>query len=841
MSDRPQPAVGSGDADSESGDENSEGTDRSGADAGPATTRLTVPEVDCASCARTVERSIEDLDGFDSADLRPTAGTVTARYDPERLSEADLVDAVEGAGYPVTDAATGNDDAGPATAVPDAAAVWTSRRALATAAGAVLLAAGLAVEFVLPALDAVVATLPGRTLHLADVLLLAAAATSGLPVLRSGYRAARRLRLDVDLLMATAIVAATGVGYYEEAATLAVLFGVAELLETYSMDRTRDSLRALLELSPAEATVVRRSDGKSTDGVASPESGAAASDEPTSRDERTLPVDAVHPGDVVAVRPGETVPTDGTVVAGASAVDESPITGESVPADKEPGDEVYAGTVNGTGYLEVAVTSEAGESTLARIVEQVRAAERERTDVEQFVDRFTRYYMPAVVALAVLTAAVPPVALGVPWRPWFVRGLTLLVIACPCALVISTPVSVVSGVTSAARNGVLVEGGPRLEAMGEVDVVAFDKTGTLTTGDLTVTDVVPVGDADAGDVLRVARAVEVRSEHPIAEAVVAEADRRGVPAVEPSDFESVTGGGVRATVDGEPCYAGTPDLLADYGVDLSAVRVAADTGPVTGDGSSTVTDGGSAPGDGGSAPDDGAPATGDGSSTTGEADPVDVRTAVVDPLAADGKTVVLVARGAHLLGVVAVADQVRPEAASAVARLREQGVAHTALLTGDNEGTARAVADAVGVDEYRAELLPDDKVAAVEALADEYGTVAMVGDGVNDAPALAAATVGVAMGAAGTDAAIETADVALLGDDLSKLPYLHALSRRARAVIRQNIWASLAVKALLAVGIPLGYVGVAVAVVVGDMGMSLGVTGNAMRLSRLRPASFTEE
>ncbi|PSQ41367.1 cadmium-transporting ATPase [Halobacteriales archaeon QS_9_68_42] len=768
-------------------------------DGGELTVRLTVPEMDCPSCATKVEKSLQRVDGVRESTLQPTTGSATVTFDSGRASRGDVVAAIEGAGYEVVG---GEGDAADGPAIAEPSAVWTSSRAVTTWAGAVLLAGGLLLEFLLAGLNPEVAGVFGYPLTPADALLLGATAVAGYPVVRGGYYSARNRSLDIDLLMGTAILAATGIGYFVEGATLAVLFSVAELLEEYSMDRARDSLRELMELSPDEATV-RRDSG-------APEAPRADGDS----EEVTVPAEKVAVGETVLVRPGEKIPLDGRVTDGESAVDESPITGESVPVDKADGDEVYAGTINEEGYLEVEVTSTAGESTLSRIIEMVQGAQQQKTEREQFVDRFAGYYTPVVVAAAILTVALPPLlvdggaAVGLAgfevvlpggWRPWFVRGLTLLVIACPCAFVISTPVSVVSGITSAARNGVLIKGGNHLEAMGEVDVVALDKTGTLTKGELTVTDVVPFGDGSGSDVLRYAAALERRSEHPIAEAVLARADRDGLgPFPEPSGFRGLAGRGIRGDIDGETYYVGKPALFEDLGFDLP--RRATDGG---------VLEGTEAPAD--------APAD------------------RIAELERAGRTVVLVGTESTLLGAVAVADEVRPASRRAVERLRALGVGRVVMLTGDNEGTARAIADRVGVDEYRAGLLPDEKVEAVRELQSTDRDVAMVGDGINDAPALAAADIGVAMGAAGTDTAIETADVALMGDDIGKLPYLYDLSNGANDVIRQNIWGSLGAKALLAVGVPLGYVSVALAVVVGDMGMSLGVTGNAMRLARISP------
>jgi Cd2+/Zn2+-exporting ATPase len=778
------------------------------------TARLAVPEMDCPSCAGKVDNALGRVDGVIDVGLNPTAGTATVTYDADRATEDDVVAAIEGAGYEVVGGRSGGDgsatdeggagsDAGSGVAVAPPAEVWTTPRAKKTWLGAVLVVAGLLFEFVLTAQNPTVASVLGVPLTLADALFIGAVAASGIPVIRGGYYSALNRSLDIDLLMGTAIIAATGIGYYVEAATLAVLFSVAELMEDYAMDRARDSLRELMELSPDEATVMR-------DGT-----------------ESTVPTDDVAVGEVVIVRPGEKIPLDGTVVKGESAVDESPITGESVPVDKTVGDEAFAGAINEEGYLEVEVTSTAGDSTLSRIIELVQGTQAEKTETERFVDRFADYYTPVVVVLAILTATVPPLVIGDPitvdlagypfvfasdWGTWFVRGLTLLVIACPCAFVISTPVSVVSGITSAAKNGVLIKGGNHLEAMGAIDAIALDKTGTLTRGELAVTDLVTLGDADEATLLRRAAALEQRSEHPIAAAILDRAERAGVTAVaEPTAFESLTGKGVRAEIDGETYYAGKPAFFEELGFDLSRARAETDGGVVRENDGEASSDG----------PDDNAFADG-----------------AISALEREGKTVVLVGTATEITGAVAVADEVRRDAKRAVERLRELGVAHVVMLTGDNEGTARAIAEQVGVDEYRAELLPEEKVRAVESLQDAYGDVAMVGDGINDAPALAVADVGVAMGAAGTDTALETADIALMGDDVAKLPYLYGLSHTANSVIRQNVWASLGVKFLLALGVPLGLVSVAVAVVVGDMGMSLGVTGNAMRLSGIEPESF---
>ncbi|WP_311172269.1 cation-translocating P-type ATPase [Halobellus sp. ZY16] len=753
-----------------------------------------VPDMDCPTCAGKVESALDRVEGIRSRETRPTTGRVTVSYDEERVSEEDLVNAIEDAGY--TPAGGEDEDAAPEMA--ERGEIWTSKRGIKTWISGAFLAVGLAVEFLLVAWNAPVGSLLGTELFVADALFLLAVASGGQAILRDGYYSARNLNLDIDFLMSVAILGAllASVGFgealYFEAATLAFLFSVAELLEDEAMDRARNSMRELMDLSPNEATIKRGGD------------------------EETVPVAAVTPGDVVVVRPGEKIPMDGEVIEGESAVNQAPITGESVPVDKTVGDEVFAGTINEGGYLEIRVTATASDNTLSRIVELVEDAGAKQTEREQFVERFASYYTPVVVAFAILVTLGTPFVFGVGWPTAVVYGLTLLVLACPCAFVISTPVSVVSGITSAAKNGVLIKGGKHLEAMGAVDVVAFDKTGTLTTGELAVTDVVPLNGNTEADVLRCARGLEQRSEHPVGEAIVAAAADAGIDGVdEVAEFESLTGKGVRADLGGTPHLAGKPGLFEEFGFDLSHVHATTDGGVVT---------------------------------TTARRlcernNCLDLLDDTVPELQAEGKTVILVGTEDELEGVIAVADEVRPEAERTIARLKDLGVERTVMLTGDNERTARAIADRVGVDEFRAELLPEEKVAALRELVDESpddGGVAMVGDGVNDAPALATATVGIAMGAAGTDTALETADVALMADDLSKLPYLYELAHDANGVIRQNIWASLGIKALLAIGVPFGLVPIWLAVLAGDAGMTIGVTGNAMRLSRVRPDETTQ-
>jgi Cd2+/Zn2+-exporting ATPase len=772
----------------------SQAHDHGEADAGEGGARavLRAPSMDCASCAATVEKALRGVEGVTDWDLAPVTGRVVLTYEGGREVRDAAVAAVEAAGYEVVAV----DQAG-ASVGGDALAAFRSARAVETAVAGVLLLVAVPLVFdLLP--DPGFAAGP-TTLLLSDLLLAAAIVIGGEVIVREGLRSARNVSLDIDFLMTAAILGSVAVtlltpeSLLVEAASLAVLFNVAELLERYSVDRARSSIAGLLDLAPETARV--RRDGEVTE----------------------VPVEAVAEGETVVVEPGSKVPLDGMVVDGESAVDQSAVTGESVPVDVATGDEVFAGSVNEQGYLEIRVTAEATETTLAKVADLVEQAQSRKTKREQFVERFSRYYTPVVTAAAVLTALVPPLLLGAPFVEWFTRGIALLVIACPCAFVISTPVTVVSGVAAAARYGVLVKGGDHLESVGGVDTVAFDKTGTLTTGGLRVTDVVPLNGNTEADVLRCAYGLEARSEHPIATAIAEEAPAavvgEGSAASAPdghnpdavSGFEALIGRGVRAELGGRTHYAGVPGLFEELGFDLHHVQFTTGAGEVPDDAAAQCEVEGC----------------------------LDLVCDLVPRLQSEGKTVVLVGTEEEVEGVLAVADTVRPEAKRVVAALHERGI-HTAMLTGDNERTASAVAKEVGVDAFHAERLPDEKVERIEELQAE-GRVAFVGDGVNDAPALATADVGIAMGAAGSDAAIQAADVALLGDGVSRLPYLVDLSRRAGSVVRQNVWGSLAVKAILAVGIPLGYVSVVLAVLAGDVGMTTLVTGNAMRLGRVAP------
>jgi len=571
-------------------------------------------------------------------------------------------------------------------------------------------------------------------------------------ILPKAWRSARRLQPDMNLLMTVAVAGAIGIGEWLEAATVAFLFALSLALESWSVGRARRAVAALLELAPPVARLKR----------------------PDGNEEQVSP-EQVPVGVHFVVMPGEKFPLDGQVVAGASHVNQAPITGESAPVSKQPGDQVFAGTINGDGALDVECTKPASDTTLAHIIRLVAEAQSRRAPSEQWVEKFARVYTPVVMGLAIAFLVVPPLLFGGSWGDWFYRSLVLLVIACPCALVISTPVSIVAALAASARNGVLIKGGTYVEAPAKLRAIALDKTGTLTEGKPRVLEVVPLSGHDERELLERAAAMESRSDHPLAQAIVAFAKERGVGFVPAEDFQIIQGKGATARFNGERYWLGSHRYLEERGQETEE----------------------------------------------------DHRR--LEALSQGGRTVVVIGNDSHVCGFIALADAVRPEAKQTLQALRDAGLKHIVMLTGDNRETAQAIAAETGVDEVHAELLPADKVTAVEELVAKYGSVAMVGDGVNDAPALGRASVGIAMGAAGSDAAIETADIALMSDDLSKLPWLVQHSRRTLAIIRQNIVSSLSVKAVFVILTFSGYASLWAAIAA-DMGVSLLVVFNALRL-----------
>ena len=583
-------------------------------------------------------------------------------------------------------------------------------------------------------------------------LYLASIAAGTWYILPRAWFAARSLRPDMNLLMVIAVIGAMTIGEWFEAATVSFLFAVSLALETWSVGRARRAVEALLALAPETVRLV--------------DAGG----------QREVPAGDVPVGSLFLVKPGERIALDGIVRSGLSSVNQAPITGESVPVSKEPGAPVFAGTVNGDGALDVESTKAAGESTLAGIIRMVGQAQSRRAAAEQWVDRFARIYTPVVFALAIGVAIVPPLFGGV-WSEWVYRGLVLLVIGCPCALVISTPVSIVAALASAAKHGVLIKGGVYVEIPARLRAIALDKTGTLTEGAPAVAEIVAREGHSESELLAIAAGLEAQSGHPLAHAILAAAAERKITPLAATDVRIVQGKGATGTMEGRSFWLGSHRYLEERGAETPEMHVR------------------------------------------------------LDEMAATGRTIVAIGEADHVCGFIALVDPVRSTSRAAVAALKRSGIEHVIMLTGDNEATARKIASEVGIDEIRAELLPGDKVTAIEALVEKYGSVAMIGDGVNDAPAMARATMGIAMGAAGSDAAIETADVALMTDDLSRVPWLLRHSRRAVRIIRQNIVLSIAVKVVFVV-LTFGGFASLWAAIAADTGVSLVVIANALRLLR---------
>ncbi len=587
----------------------------------------------------------------------------------------------------------------------------------------------------------------------------------GMSILIGGYRLFSaglmnlvRFQFDMKTLMTIAVIGAAFIGEWGEGATVVILFAISEALESYSMDKARKSIQSLMDIAPKDALIRR------------------------GKQEMMIPVEDIQIGDIMIVKPGQKLAMDGIVVKGTSTINQAAITGESVPVAKTIYDEVFAGTLNEEGLLEVKVTKLAEDTTIAKIIHLVEEAQAERAPSQAFVDKFAKYYTPAIIVLAFFIAIIPPLLFGGDWSEWIYQGLAVLVVGCPCALVVSTPVAVVNAVGDAARNGVLIKGGIHLEEAGALKVIAFDKTGTLTKGVPAVTDIIMYG-GNEKELMTITAAIENGSQHPLASAIMRKAEENGlnIKDVLVEDFQSITGKGVKARVNNEFYYVGSPNLFEE----ILPNNIQED------------------------------------------------KKEQIATLQTQGKTVMVLGTEKEILSLIAVADEMRETSKEVIRKLHQVGIEKTVMLTGDNKRTAEAIGNEVGVSDIKADLLPEDKLNFIKELRAKHHSVAMVGDGVNDAPALAASTVGVAMGGAGTDTALETADIALMSDDLSKLPYTIKLSRRALAIIKQNITFSLAIKAIALLLVVPGWLTLWIAIFA-DMGATLIVTLNSLRLLRVK-------
>lgn len=709
-----------------------------------------VTGLDCAEEVSILRREVGGKPGIIDLEFDVVNARMAVEFDPDAISADEIIAAVDATGMKATLWELRHAE--------QEGSLWQRQgRMIMTTASGAFVAAAFVTHWMLHGslLDAFSGGYHGsHALPLPVIVLyLVAVACGGWFVVPKALLAARRFMPDMNLLMVAAVVGAILIGELFEAATVAFLFALSLLLEHWSVERARNAISALLDVTPATARYYCCCHG----------------------DIHEKPVAEVPIGAVVLVRPGEKIPLDGEVVKGQSSVNQAPITGESMPVTKQPGDEVYAGTINHEGVLEIRTTRIAADTTLARIIHMVESAQSRRARSQQWVDRFSAWYTPAMMFLAIAIAVLLPALSLTTWPDGVYRGLVILVIACPCALVISTPVSIVSALTASARNGVLVKGGVYLEAAGRLKALAIDKTGTLTEGRTEVQCLVPLDGHSERELLERAAALEAGSEHPLARAILRKARESGITIVPAENFRAIRGKGAEGEIAGRPFWIGSHRMLHERGLETPEIHEQA--------------------------------------------------LALEDA----GHTVIAVGNERHVCGLISIADSLRDTAPQVIDRIKKAGVSRIVMLTGDNEGTARAVAAAAGIEEYRCELLPEDKVEAIGCLVREHAEVAMVGDGINDAPAMAAATFGIAMGAMGSDAALETADVALMSDDLTKLPWLIHHSRRTLRNIKQNIFFALGLKLVFIILTLLGYASLWMAIAA-DTGATLLVIFNSLRL-----------
>lgn len=592
---------------------------------------------------------------------------------------------------------------------------------------------------------------------LTKALYILAIIIGGYDLFKEGFSDLIKLDFSMGSLMTIAIIGAAFIGEWAEGSIVVILFAISEALERFSMDKARQSIRSLMDIAPKEA-LIRRNNV-----------------------EQLISVDKIDIDDIMIIKPGQKIAMDGLVINGHSSVNQAAITGESVPVEKQLDDEVFAGTLNEEGVLEVRVTKKVTDTTIAKIIHLVEEAQGERAPAQAFVDKFAKYYTPFIIIMALMIVVVPPLFFGGDWNKWLYQGLSILVVGCPCSLVISTPVSIVSAIGNAAKNGVLVKGGVYLEEIGHLRAIAFDKTGTLTKGKPVVTDFITTSSDTGINYLSIISSLESLSQHPLASAILNEADKTNVDykSIQIEDFQSITGKGLTGIYQNIRYYIGSPKLFSASVIEETAVKVQ------------------------------------------------------YRQFQEQGKTAMYFGTDEQILGVIAVADEVRDSSADVISELHKLSIEHTIMLTGDNTKTAESIGRQLGVTEIKGDLMPQEKLDSIKALRTTYNKVAMVGDGINDAPALAASTVGIAMGGAGTDTALETADVALMGDDLQKLPFIVRLSRQTLKVIKQNITFSLGIKLLALLLVIPGWLTLWIAIVA-DMGATLLVTLNGLRLMKVK-------
>ena len=767
------------------------------------TAQISVGGVDCQGCASTIEKSVSGMAGIDSAEVSVIKGNLSFSFDPDIISTEKVSNKVKSLGYTVGDKdrqisvfkISGMDCAAEEKIIRNSlgsekgihnlgfdligerltvehslsshaiiqnivSAGFTaevegreklddgksriSKRIILTIISGILIAAGASLDFTGILQQAVIP------------LYIAAMLFGGILMARKGFYALKTLTLDMNFLMTLAVIGAAFIGEWLEGAMVIFLFSIAELLEAGSLNRARNAIRSLMELAPETARIIR-----------------------DNGDFETLQIDSVEVGVLISVRPGERIPLDGEVIESNGFINEAPITGESMPVEKANGDPVYAGSINGDSALKIRVTRLSSESTITRIIKLVEEARSNKSPSEKFVDKFSRYYTPIVVGLSSAMVLVPTLLFDASFDTWFYRALVLLVVACPCALVISTPVTIVSGLARAARSGVLIKGGNYLEAMAKVDIVVLDKTGTITIGKPEISEIISLNSLPEDKILSIAAAVESASEHPVANAIVSETENREIAYEKGENLHNHPGEGAHAVVDSRQIYVGNHEFFEKSGLCN---------------------------------------------------DEIEQKLELIED---QGKTAVLVWEEKTAIGIIAVEDMIRPAAHEVIEQIYSLGIEKTYLLTGDNSRTAASIAKKAGIKEFQGELMPKNKMEVINDLSNAGYTTMMVGDGVNDTPALAAADIGVAMGSAGSDQALETADVALMSDDLTKLPFAIALAKKSLRIVKANIAFAIGIKAIFMLMAPFGLASLWMAVGA-DMGASLIVIINGMRVLRFR-------
>ncbi|MDM5352847.1 heavy metal translocating P-type ATPase [Lysinibacillus sphaericus] len=702
----------------------------------PTKQEYRLQNLSCASCAAKFEKNVKAIPEVEDAQVNFGASkiTVVGNISVNQIEEAGAFDGIK-----VSQSAV--------RAVEKSIPFYRKKENIL---------AGVSLFFVI--LGYLFVSMQGETNPIPIAMFIIAILVGGMGIFKTGFRNLARFEFDMKTLMTIAIIGAAIIGEWEEAAVVVFLFAVSEALEAYSMDKARQSIRGLMDIAPPTA-IIKRAHGEHFH-------------------ELELRTEDIEIGDILIVKPGQKIAMDGIVISGLSAVNQAAITGESIPVNKTVNDEVFAGTLNEEGALEVRVTKRVEDTTIAKIIHLVEEAQAEKAPSQQFVDRFAKYYTPAIIIIAFLVAIIPPLFMG-DWQHWIYQALAVLVVGCPCALVVSTPVAIVTAIGNAARQGVLIKGGIHLEQLGHIEAVAFDKTGTLTEGQPAVTDIVTMEGWSEDYVLQLVAAVEKQSQHPLAKAILNRLHDKNLSELVPTDFQSVTGKGAFATVDQQIIYVGSMKWASTLGsIDKNIENQ-------------------------------------------------------VKKLQEQGKTVVAAVSKSQLIGLIGIADQLRHESKDVLLKLKALKVKHMVMLTGDAEPTAQAIATSLQVTDVRAGLLPEEKLMAIKDLRAQFGAVAMVGDGVNDAPALATANVGIAMGGAGTDAALETADIALMGDDLTKLPYTIGLSRKTLRIIKENIIFALALKLIALLLVIPGWLTLWIAIFA-DMGATLLVVFNSLRLIKAK-------